>query len=709
MRILLVRMGALATLVVLGWIAIAQAQRGGEKPDEQSAASAAATDNPLRLQGAQASPSSSNASQDEPPSRAPTDDPFGLQKRPARQPTASANSPGGTSSPPGGRGQQAGAAADVHILPPSRDQDAAVSGPALTVADLEPSPDDRSRSKPIAPARTAGAGNDGHRSTPARPPIARVADDRPAYRAPAPYSTPTDAPGMSEAREPAPFRPDPFATPAPPMHSSRSDRAVPVASSDNGFDESSLEGEGTGQPGNRQLEGVQTPQLAIHKSAPKEIQVGKPAVFRITLRNTGLIPAAQVEIHDRVPRGTRLLGTSPQAKRDAGGELVWTLGTIRSGEEAFVEMQVMPTTEGEIGSVATVHFGADASVRTVATRPQLVVETSIPSQVPIGEQVTLAIFVSNPGTGVATNVVLNERIPPGLQHPAGGELEYTVGDLKPGESRKLELPLVANRPGPITNRLVARGDGNLRAEDQRELEVLAPQLNIVLEGSKRRFLERQATYQFMVSNAGTAPAKQIELAVLLPPGLKFVSANNAGRFDEATRIVRWRLEELPAKETGSVELVTMPVEPGQHAIRFRATAQKGLTVEKEYPVLIDGIAAVLFNVTNPLNPVEVGGETVYEVHVTNQGSKSASNVPLDVLFPPELKPLVAEGPTRYSLDASRVVFDGLAQVAPKDETIYRIRAKALRPGDLRVRFQLVTDNMATPWTKKESTRVFADD
>ena len=405
--------------------------------------------------------------------------------------------------------------------------------------------------------------------------------------------------------------------------------------------------------------------MTIHKSAPREIQVGKPAVFRVTVRNTGLTAAAQVEIRDRVPRGTRLLGTSPQAKRDANGELAWTLGTIRSGEEAFVEMQVMPLTEGEIGSVATVHFGADASVRTVATRPQLAVETSAPGQVLIGEQVMLTITVSNPGTGVATNVVLAERIPRGLQHPAGGELEYTVGNLKPGESRRLDLPLMAKRPGPVTNRLVARADGNLRAVAERELEVLAPQLNIVMEGSKKRFLERQATYQVSVANSGTAPARQVELAVLLPPGLKFLSANNAGRFDEATRVVHWRLEELPAKETGSVELRTMPVAAGQHAIRLRGTAEKGLLVEKEHPVTIDGIANAQFQVINVNNPVAVGDETVYEVHVTNQGSKAAANVRLDVLFPPELKPLAAEGPTRYALDAGRVVFDGLAQIAPK--------------------------------------------
>ena len=67
----------------------------------------------------------------------------------------------------------------------------------------------------------------------------------------------------------------------------------------------------------------------------------------------------------------------------------------------------MPTAEGEIGSVATVHFGADASARTIATRPQLVVETAVPKhKVLIGDQVTLSITISNPGTGVATGVVL---------------------------------------------------------------------------------------------------------------------------------------------------------------------------------------------------------------------------------------------------------------------------------------------------------------
>ena len=56
-----------------------------------------------------------------------------------------------------------------------------------------------------------------------------------------------------------------------------------------------------------------------------------------------------------------------------------------------------------------------------------------------------------------------------------------------------------------------------------------------------------------------------------------------------------------------------------------------------------------------------------------------------------------------------MIFDGLAQLAPKAETTYRVRVKALQPGDLRARFQLLTDDMQSPVTKEESTRVYADE
>jgi uncharacterized repeat protein (TIGR01451 family) len=127
--------------------------------------------------------------------------------------------------------------------------------------------------------------------------------------------------------------------------------------------------------------------------------------------------------------------------------------------------------------------------------------------------------------------------------------------------------------------------------------------------------------------------------------------------------------------------------------------------------VVEGIAAIKFEVVDVTDPIEVGGETIYEVRVVNQGSKAATNVRLAVLLPPQIRAVAGEGPTRHRLDrqGSQVVFEGLPRLAPKADVTYRIRAEGLAPGDLRICAQLLSDEMLTPVTKQESTRVYSDE
>jgi uncharacterized repeat protein (TIGR01451 family) len=681
MKRILFRIAALGTVVALGLIAIAQAQRNGtEKPPQTEAP----VFNPLRPNDSAGGATSIAANPLRP----------GIATAPPVEPSrgqlpfAQPNSPPAASDPPGVAQPPRGAMIDPFGLQSER-TDNRVRAAAAQV----PAGGDQIAQRPASQDYTAPPPGGGRYLSP--PPTA----DRPAEV----------RRETSDGQEPAPFTADPRSVPATIGQPPATGR--PAASpGDNSLGaDAATAGEGTGRPGGKHLEGPQTPQLTIHKIAPPEVQVGKPAAFRILVRNVGPVPAGNVEVRDQLPKGTRFVGSTPRASRGARGELLWNLGTIKPGEESSVEIQLMPTAEGEIGSVASVHFDADASARTIATRPKLVVETTGANRVLIGDQVMLTITVSNPGTGVATGVVIEEHIPAALQHPAGSDLEYPLGDLKPGESRKLELPLTAKRGGAVSNMLTARGEGNLRAESRFDLEVVAPQLDIAMAGPKRRYLEREATYQLQVANPGTAPAQQVELVAYLPDGMKFVSANNAAYYDEANRAVVWRLKELPSNEKGMVELVTLPVEAGQQTIKFRGTAQKGLAVEKEQPVLVEGIAAVLFQMAHDKDPVEVGGNVTYEVRALNQGSKDATNVQVVFLLPPELKPVAAEGPTRHVLDGNRIVFDGVARLAPKGDATFRIRAQGVQPGDLRVRCQLKTAEMQSPVTKEESTRVYADE
>ncbi|HEU5430879.1 MAG TPA: hypothetical protein VFU81_04400, partial [Thermomicrobiales bacterium] len=62
--------------------------------------------------------------------------------------------------------------------------------------------------------------------------------------------------------------------------------------------------DGGGRPGGKHLEGLQTPSLTLEKTAPKEIQVGKPAKFEVRVRNAGQVLAQGVEIYEQVPQGT---------------------------------------------------------------------------------------------------------------------------------------------------------------------------------------------------------------------------------------------------------------------------------------------------------------------------------------------------------------------------------------------------------------------
>ena len=83
------------------------------------------------------------------------------------------------------------------------------------------------------------------------------------------------------------------------------------------------------------------------------------------IRNAGAQSADGVTIRDEIPQGTKLVSTTPNAATE-GNTIVWQIGKLSPGEDRTVEMQLMPTTEGEIGSVATVSYSAQASLKRAA-------------------------------------------------------------------------------------------------------------------------------------------------------------------------------------------------------------------------------------------------------------------------------------------------------------------------------------------------------
>ncbi len=466
--------------------------------------------------------------------------------------------------------------------------------------------------------------------------------------------------------------------------------------------------QGDGVPGSEQTDGLQTPSLSIEKLAAEEIQVGKETTFRTRIRNVGTVVAHDLVVMDRIPRGTQLVNAVPEFTRSPDGQLMWQLDMLKPGDEIEIAMRVMPTSEGEIGSVAQVLFATPASVRTVCTRPQLAVNHSGQPTVLIGESVTFDITVSNPGTGAATGVVLEENVPEGLTHAAGRELQRDVGTLRPGDSRRLQLTLTADKAGVVEQLLLVRGDGNLLARDTIRLEIIAPQLQVSVTGPKLRYLDRPATYEVAVANPGTATAREVELVTYLTKGLKFIDADHKGQYEPANHAVYWSLAELPAKATGVAKMTLLPIETGQQTINSEARAELGLQHASEKVVTVESLAELQFTVADLADPIEVGTETTYEITLSNSGSSAATDIQLAIGIPAGMQPLGGDGPTRVSVQADQLKIERLARLGSGETVTYRIKMLGRQAGPQRIQVQLITAETPVPVNKEEITRVYAD-
>ncbi|MGB7325428.1 MAG: hypothetical protein WBD31_11210 [Rubripirellula sp.] len=567
--------------------------------------------------------------------------------------------------------------------------------------------------------RDSGDSNQLRGDIPPQPPAETYAAPMP-MNTPAPRSMAAAPPAYESAAAPNPYA-DQYAATAPPAR---------MASLPSGYDTApaGYAQPGTGyqpqafaqpagaiaidpnsvvdSPGDRRLDGVQTPSVVIHKRAPSQVTVGKPASFVIQVQNVGAVEALDVNVHDRIPAGMRLVDASP-APVQQGSLLMWQLGAMPAGDERTLTMQLIAETEGELGSTARVSFEAAASVRTISTRPELKIVQRAPEKVLIGQQLEIELEFSNPGTGPAANVSLQEDVPNGLEHPKGRQLDNLIGTLAPGETRSQILRLKAVSPGMIQNVIRLVSEDGLTAEHAINVEVVAPQLAIQMSGPSLRYLERQATYQLEVANTGTADATNVEIAVQLDRGFTFVSTDYEGHYDPSRHSVIWSLAMLQAGKSGTVPLTLLPVEVGERAITIDARADLGVVAKSERAVSVEGLAELSFQILNPGGPIELGAESSYEITVVNSGSMADENVRVELHLPPGLELIAADGDAGTD-GRGLVAFQPRAQLLPGAEMKHRVRVRGVAPGTHLVKAVVVSDHANKPVAKEESTLVYAD-
>jgi uncharacterized repeat protein (TIGR01451 family) len=453
--------------------------------------------------------------------------------------------------------------------------------------------------------------------------------------------------------------------------------------------------------------GRQEPAVSIEWIGPPTAKVGQAAEFTLVVRNACNIPVQQVLVRVRIPAGMTAAATEPKALSE-NNVLVWELGTLLSKQEKNLQMKLVADAKGDVMPQAWVTFTGSSVTQVKVREPKLLLKASAPEKVMVGDAAAFTLTVSNPGDGAADQVKIHAMLSDGLEHARGNKVDFEIGNLAAGETRSVQLICATKSGGNQKCEGVAEAEGGLHGADVASVDVIMPRLDLQMVGPALRYLERKALYTLRVTNPGDAPATNVTVSDVVPVGFKVLAASDGGRHDFSTRTVSWFLGEIGAGQTREVKLEVQAINPGEHKHKATAVAARGLRSESELMTRVEGLSALLLEMVDTEDPIEVNGDTAYEIRVTNTGSKTETDIKIVATVPDKMQFKNAQGPVRYREEGKTIVFEPIDKLAPRADAIFRINVKAMEPGTVRFKIQMTSTNLVEPVVKMEATRIYSD-
>jgi uncharacterized repeat protein (TIGR01451 family) len=450
--------------------------------------------------------------------------------------------------------------------------------------------------------------------------------------------------------------------------------------------------------------GRQDAAVSVEWVGPPAAKIGVATEYVLVVRNTAAVALHNARATVVMPAGLRVTAAEPAAGTDGA----WELGTLDAKQERVIKMRLVAEARGDPTPQAFVTFTGVASMRVKVREPKLVVKAAGPERVMAGESAAFTVTVSNPGDGTAEQVKVHATLSEGLEHARGPLVDFDIGSLGAGESRSVQIICQAKQGGAQTCKAVADADGVAAVTESAVLNVIAPRLEVQVSGPGLRYLERKALYTIKVTNTGDAAATNVTVGDVVPAGFLVQAASNGGRHDTNTRTVAWFLGEVAPGQSREVQLEVKAVIPGRHVHKATAVGARGLHADGECTTSVEGLSALGVELVDTEDPVEVNGETAYEVKISNTGSKTETDIKLVAEVPPQMQFKSATGPVRYAVDGNKIVFEPLDKLAPRVDALFRINVKAVEQGTVRFKIQVTSTNLVEPVIKMEATRIYAD-
>ncbi len=452
----------------------------------------------------------------------------------------------------------------------------------------------------------------------------------------------------------------------------------------------------------------QSPQLSVETVGPRTILIGKEAAYKVLLKNSGDAAAQDVVVSVKIPEWTDVAGTqatygTTRMPTTEGETFQWRLPKLDAHGKEALTLRLVPR-KGRAFDLAVQFTFTPVAAQTLVDvqEPKLAMNIAGPDEVSYGQSKLYRLTISNPGTGDAEKVVI-ELSPIG--NSSAPPTRHTLGIVRAGESKVVELELTARQMGTVQIHAAAIGEPALKAEANQEVLVRRAAVALTVDGAKTRYTGTTAAYTIQVSNPGNALAENVRVVAELPQDAKFLSASHGGQCKAEQGKVAWTLSNLKPGESDTVELKCTLMAPGANRLKVSSVAAGDVSDAASVTTHVEALADLKLDVNEPAGPIAVGDDVTYELHVRNRGTKNAEGVGIVAYFSEGIEPLSAEGGP-HDVANGVVAFRPLGSLAVGDEIVYKIRARAQQSGKQVFRAEVECGTLGTKLVSAQEAMIY---
>lgn len=337
-----------------------------------------------------------------------------------------------------------------------------------------------------------------------------------------------------------------------------------------------------------------------------------------------------------------------------------------------------------------------------------VIEASLaaPAAATVCDPYVLTFTIRNTGPVVARGVKINAPLPDGLQtddHYA--EVALDAGDIPPGNAREIPVRVRAVSTGDYTVAASVRSAEGVTALAEARTGVTAPVLALECDVPRQVFIGMPAKVCLTVRNVGSAPEREVRLALPVPEGFRATEIGAGGTLRDGA--VVWEWSELVAGASENLCLtLEAPRRPGVLNLEAELRGRCAPVVQSRCSTRIDGVPGILVEVVDAADPVEVGEEVTYLITVTNQGLATLTAVQVVAHLAGSQEFVSATGTTPGSASGGTITFETLPELKPLTDVSWRVVAKAQKADDARFGIELRSAEYQRPILEMESTQQY---